>query len=100
MKKTAKCRLYGGKRKKIERMFIVKNLSKCPLSVKKLVQGLIKENAKLRKKNFRLLKEKEAFKKRSLVLRKELLEKCHLNRKLQEQLNRKKVRENTISLPN
>lgn len=86
MRKTGEYRLYGGKKGKTERMFIVKNLSQCPLSVKRFAQGLIKENFELREKNLGLLKEKKYFKKRSLVLRKELLKKCHLNKKLQGQL--------------
>lgn len=100
MKKRENIGLVGRKMGKIERMFVIKNLSNCPLSIKKLVKGLIEEIAKLYTRNFRLLEKKEYFRKRSLVCRKELLKQCYLKRKLQEQLNKKKVKESTISLPN
>ena len=99
MKKRKNVGLAGKKMGKIESMFVIKNLSNCPLSIKKMVKGLIEEIAKLYTRNFRLLKEKEDFKKRSLVLRKELLKQCHLNRKLQEQLTKKRRKE-IVSLPN
>jgi peptidoglycan hydrolase CwlO-like protein len=71
---------------KIEKMFIIKHLSACPKSIKKLVKGLIEEIAKLQAKNFRLLAEREKSKEKLSALRKELLKQCHLNIKLRKQL--------------
>lgn len=62
---------------KIEKMFVIKNLSKCPLSVKRLVKGLIEEIANLQTKISRLYGEKEYYRKKCMALRKELLKKHH-----------------------
>lgn len=86
MEKRKNVGLAGKKMGKIESLFVVKNLSICPLSIKRLVKGLIEEIAKLHAKNFRLLAEREKYRKKSLALRKELLKQCHLNIKLRKQL--------------
>jgi len=88
VKKRRNVGLAGKKMGKTERMFVIKNLSICPLSIKRLVKGLIEEIAKLHTRNFRLLAEREKSRKKSLALRKELLKQCHLNIKLRKQLTK------------